>query len=190
AEGVEGRRHAHAAAAVARATGVVARQPGHGCAGGRAGAAGDREGTARDVRDRSPLGPAYSRGVGAGSVFVRAASRFIAVQGVAQRLLARIVLQVEIEPVHHVGVAEPGVGIPERERATRAGRAERARAGAEPDLGSRSQEAERNIAGYPDSSQRSRALARNDAPLTLVRWTPGVHPALPVAGGCLNRVWT
>jgi hypothetical protein len=38
------------------------------------------------------------------------------------------VRQIEVQPVHHVREGEPGIGIGERKRAARAGRAERARA--------------------------------------------------------------
>src|SRR6185436_17280169 len=69
-----------------------------------------------------------------------------AVNRVAQSLLAGIVLQMEVELVHDVGVAEPRLGIRERERAASTRRAERARARSEPDGGSGPQEAEREVA--------------------------------------------
>src|SRR5437763_5788830 len=43
-----------------------------------------------------------------------------AVDRIAQRLLARIVRQIEVQFVHHVGVAKTGIRIGERERAARA----------------------------------------------------------------------
>ena len=66
-----------------------------------------------------------------------------AVQRVAQRLLARIVVQTEAHAVHHVGERHAAVGVGERERAARAGVPERPRARAEAELAERPGEAER-----------------------------------------------
>src|SRR5262245_14838066 len=65
------------------------------------------------------------------------------VRRIAQRLLARIVGDVEAHPIHHVGEANPEIRIGKAERATRSLRTERSVAAAEPAHPTRLQESTR-----------------------------------------------
>src|SRR5436190_10852542 len=66
-----------------------------------------------------------------------------AVERVPQRLLARVVVQVEAEPVHHVGERHVAIRVVEGKRATRPGMPEGPRARAEAERPMRARVAER-----------------------------------------------
>src|SRR5262245_34905242 len=70
-------------------------------------------------------------------------TRHRAIHGITQRLLARVIDQIEVQLVHHVRVADVRVGVGERERAARAGMTKRSRTRSESNVGPRSQIAER-----------------------------------------------